>query len=121
MTQNEKHTIPTGPHRLRKGSTRAGSAAVQVDLVDSKALADSAEELEMPVISSNHSLAEHSVLEVEEEEVIHLEAVVVELEMSVVTILKLPSRYHSWRLLPVHPGKSPSRPWSIVNHVPDLD
>ena len=105
MTQNEKHTIPTGPHRLRKGSTRAGSAAVQVDLVDSKALADSAEELEMPVIYSNHSLAEHLVPGVEAEEVIHSEVVVVELEMSAETILKLRLRYHSWKLLPVHPGR----------------
>jgi len=88
--------------------------------VDSKALVDSAEELEMPVIFSSHSLAEHSVLEVEEEEVTHSEAVVVELEMSAETILKLRSRFLSWKLLPVHPGKSQSPPWSIVNHVLDL-
>jgi hypothetical protein len=94
--------------------------AEQVDLVDSKALVDSEEELVMLVIFSNHSLAEHSV-QVEEEEVIHLEAAVVELEMSVVMILKLQSHYHSWKLLPVHPGKSQSPPWSIVNHVLDLD
>ena len=108
--------IHTVPHRLRKASTLADSAAVQVDSVDSKALVDSAEELETPVISSNHCLEEHSVQEVEAE-VTHSEVVVVELEMSVVMILKLRSLYHSWKLLPVHPGKSQSPPWSNVNHV----
>jgi hypothetical protein len=93
---------------------------VQVDLVDSKALVDSAEELEMPVISLNHCSVEHSVQEVEEE-VIHSEAVVVEHEMSVVMILKLRSLYNFWKLLPVHPGKSQSPPWSNVNHVLDPD
>ena len=92
---------------------------VQVDLVDSKALVDLAEELEMPVISSNHCSEEHSVQEAEEE-AIPSEVVVVELGMSVVMISKLRSLYHSWKLLPVHPGKSQSPPWSIVNHVLDL-
>jgi hypothetical protein len=92
---------------------------VQVDLVDSKALADSVEELEMQAISSNPSLAERSVQEVEEV-VTHSEVVVVELEMSVEMISKLRSLYHSWRLLPVHLGKSQLPPWSIVNHVLDL-
>jgi hypothetical protein len=92
---------------------------VQVDLADSKALVDLEEELETPVISSNLSLAEHSVQEVEEE-VTHSEVVVVELVMSVAMILKLRSLYHSWRLLPVHLGKSQLPPWSIVNHVLDL-
>jgi hypothetical protein len=91
---------------------------VQVDLVDSKALVDSEEELEMPVISLNHCLGEHSVPEVEVE-VIHSEVVVVEHEMSVVMILKLRSLYHSWKLLPVHLGKSQSPPWWNVNHVLD--
>lgn len=87
--------------------------------MDSKALVDSAEELEMPVIFSNHCSEEHSVQEVEEEAT-HSEVAVVELGMSVEMILKLRSLCHSWKLLPVHPGKSQSPPWLNVNHALDL-
>jgi hypothetical protein len=116
--RNEKPTIHTDPHPLKKDSTPADSAAVQVDLVDSKDSVDSAEELEMPETCSNLSLEEPSVLV---EEVADSVEEVDELEMSVEMIWKLQSHYHSWKLLPVHLGKSQLPPWSTVNHVLDPD
>jgi hypothetical protein len=91
---------------------------VQVDLVGSKDSVDSAEELEMPETCSNLSLEELSVLV---EEVADSVEEVDELEMSVEMIWKLQSHCHSWKLLPVHLGKSQSPPWSTVNHALDPD
>jgi hypothetical protein len=111
MIRNGKHTIHTVPPLLKKGSTRTDSVQeVQVDLVDSKDSVDLAEELETLVIYSNHYLAERSEQGVEEVG-IHSVEEVVELEMSVETIWKLPSLYPSWKLPLEHLGKSQSPQW----------
>jgi hypothetical protein len=111
MTRSGKHTIHTAPHPLKKGSTRTVSAQeVQVDLVVSKDLVDSAEEQGTLVIYSSHCLEER--LEQGVEEVgIHLVEEVVELEMSAETIWKLPSLYHSWKLPREQLGKSQLPQW----------
>jgi hypothetical protein len=95
----------------------------RVGLVDSKDSVDSEEELEMPVIYSNHSLAEHSAEEqvVEEPGTHSVARVDNEHEMSEETTWKLPSLYHSWKRQPEHLEKSQSPPLSIVNLVLGVD
>lgn len=95
----------------------------RVDSVDSKDSVDSEEELEMPVIFSNHSLAEHSAEEqVAEEPVIHSVARVDnEHETFEETTWKPPSLYHSWKRQLAHLEKSQSPPLSIVNRVLGAD
>ena len=82
-----------------------------MDLAASKDSVDSAEELETLVTYSSPCLGEHSAQEAEEEVEIHLVQEELELEMSAVTIWKLPSLYLSLKRPLEHLEKSPLPQW----------